>query len=138
MMKKKLGYLMVVTLLVGLLQACGGGGGGGSDAPSNLVTVSAAGSDNASTADKTYTVVPGTFVYEITGFAANDKLVFPTTVPATVVNESYTDGNVIVQYAIDGKVAQVLLKGYDNATDKSLNFIPDFNTKFGADTISYK
>lgn len=137
MMKKKLGYLMVVTLLVGLLQACGGGGGGGSDAPSNLVTVSAAGSANASTADMTYTVVPGTFVYDITGFAANDKLVFPAGVPATVINDNYTDGNVIVQYAVSGKVTQILLKGYDNATDKSLNFIPDFNTKFGAGTISY-
>jgi hypothetical protein len=100
------------------------------------IAVSTTGTDNAATANKTYTIAAGSsYTYTISGFGTGDKLVFPAGNTPTVNNISFTDGIVDVQYALNGNTVTVKLTGFTNAQDITLNFISDFNTVFGAGTI---
>ena len=103
--------------------------------PASQVNVSAAGTSDASTAVRSYVFAAGTYTYTIAGFGAGDKLTFPAGVAPTVLNTSFTDGNVTVQWALNGQVISVVLTGL-SANDSSLNFVADFNTVFGAGTIN--
>ncbi len=82
-----------------------------------------------------YTFAAGTYTYTIAGFGNGDKLTFPAGVTPTVVNGSYADGSVTVQWASAGQLIQVVLTGLGDK-DIQLNFISDFNTVFGAGTIN--
>lgn len=92
---------------------------------------------DASASDVTFNIASGNYTYNISGFAAGDKMVFPaaTNVP-TVINNSYTDGAVDLQWAYSGQVITVHLTGVSNANDVMLNSIADFNTVFGAGTVA--
>ena len=100
------------------------------------VAVSAAGSvTDAGAAIKTaYTFAPGTYTYTIAGFGTGDSLTFPAGVSPTVFNNSFTDGNITVQWALGGNVVSVVLTG-QLANELTLNSVADFNTVFGTGTI---
>lgn len=102
----------------------------------NNVAVTAAGTSAATAAVDTYTVAAGNYAYTISGgFAAGDKIDFPNDVPASVINNSFTDDLVELQYAFNGQVATITLTGLAAGLDQTLNSVTDFNTVFGAGTI---
>jgi len=105
--------------------------------PGVSVTVSAAGTDNASAANKSYSISPltSTYDYTITGFATGDKVFSPVGVTPTVVNNSFTDGNVTIQYASSGNVVRIILTGLTAAQDGQLYSASQFNVVFGAGTL---
>lgn len=90
---------------------------------------------DASTAAVTFTAPNSGNTYYISGFAAGDKIDFPATNTPTVVNTSYTDGNVTLQFADAGVTSLVILTGLTNAQDMALNSVTDVNTVYGAGTI---
>ena len=140
MIRRKLAGYLAALLLVGLIQACGGGGGGGSDAPSNIVNVSAAGSDDANSpvgAAKTYVFTSTNYIYTINNFADGDKLSFPAGgEKASVLNESFTDGKAIVTKAVNGNSIAIEVNGLSNADDAQLYSIERFDVVFGAGTVT--
>jgi hypothetical protein len=96
----------------------------------------AAGALDASDADYTFVVSDGaSYTQEITGFAAGDVLDFPADNDPTVINESFTDGMVDVQYAFGGNVSIVELTGLEPAVDVQLLGIQSFDDVFGEGTI---
>lgn len=112
-------------------------GGSTGGATTNSVSITGAGptSMDSSAVNTTYTVTAGDYTYVISGFGAGDKIDFPSNNAPTVVNSSYTDGYVTVQYAFGGVTTTINLVGFTAAQDMSLNSIADFNTVFGAGTI---
>lgn len=140
MIRRKLAGYLAALLLVGLIQACGGGGGGSDDPvvpPSNIVDVSAAGSDNAAGADKTYVFTSTNYIYTINNFADGDKLSFPAGgEKASVLNESFTDGKAIVTKAVNGNSIAIEINGLSNADDAQLYSIEQFAVVFGAGTVT--
>lgn len=139
MIRRKLAGYLAALLLVGLIQACGGGGGG-SDAPSNIVNVSAAGSDDANSpvgAAKTYVFSSTNYAYTINNFADGDKLSFPAGgEKASVLNESFTDGKAIVTKVVNGNSIAIEVNGFSNADDAQLYSIEQFDVIFGAGTVT--
>lgn len=101
----------------------------------NAVAVSAAGTGSAAGGNVTFNVAAGTYLYTITGFGTGDKIGFPAGNTPTVVNESFTDGSVIVQWAKSGNQVEIKLTGLTSTQDGSLNSVTDFNTLFGTGTI---
>ncbi len=101
----------------------------------NAVAVSAAGTASAAGGNVTFNVAAGTYLYTITGFGAGDKIGFPAGNAATVINNSFTDGSVVVQWAKSGNQVEIMLTGLTSAQDGSLNSVTDFNTVFGTGTI---
>ncbi|MDO8991179.1 MAG: hypothetical protein Q7U91_16260 [Sideroxyarcus sp.] len=112
------------------------------------VTVSASGADTTSAvgADATFTFaavdnVPYTF--NITGFGAGDKLVFPVFGGApnalSVVNPSPTDGIVTFQLVRNVGGAKfditVVLNGLSAAQDQQISDAATFNAVFGANSL---
>lgn len=112
------------------------GGTGTASATTASVSVTGAGSNSdSSSINTTYTVSAGEYTYVVSGFGAGDKIDFPTSNTPTVVNSSFTDGEVILQYAAGGTTTVVRLTGLSSTNDISLNSINDFNTVFGSGTI---
>ena len=109
------------------------------DVPANntpiVVAVSAAGTSDASTANKVYNIAGGTYTYAISGFGAGDVLDFPAGNLASVTNESYTDGLVDLTWASGGNVLTIHLTGIATANDLLLNSVADFSTVFGNGAI---
>lgn len=101
----------------------------------NSVAVSAAGVGSAVGGNVTFNVAAGTYLYTITGFGAGDKIGFPTGNAPTVINNSFTDGSVIVQWAKSGNQMEIVLTGLTNTQDGTLNSVTDFNSVFGTGTI---
>jgi len=99
----------------------------------NATTAAAALS--AALSNVTYTVANEVYTQEITGFAAGDILDFPATNDPTVVNNSYTDNAVDVQFAFGGTITTIHLTGLADGLDMQLNGVSEFNTVFGAGTI---
>lgn len=91
---------------------------------------------DASSSDVTFNISSGNYTYNVAGFGSGDKFVFPATNTPTVVNDSYTDGVVDLQWAYSGNVVTVHLTGIPASNDAAINFISDFNTIYGAGTIS--
>ena len=101
------------------------------------VAVSAAGSVTETAAtNTTFNVAAGNYTYNIAGFGAGDKLVFPTAGLATIVNADLTDGIVDVQYASGGTTTVIHLTGIPAATDGAIFGVTSFNTAFGAGTLA--
>jgi hypothetical protein len=84
----------------------------------------------------TFNVTTGNYTYNIVGFGAGDKLVFPTAGLATIVNADLTDGIVDVQYASGGTTTVIHLTGIPAATDGAIFGVVSFNTAFGAGTLA--
>ncbi len=112
------------------------GTGTGTGTSNASIAVTAAGSvTDTSTVNTTYTVTAGNYTYSIAGFGAGDKIDFPADNTPTVVNSSYTDGSVTLQYANAGVTTLVTLTGLSSANDIAINSIADVNTVFGTGTI---
>jgi hypothetical protein len=94
------------------------------------------GSFNADTDDVCFEFVAGTYNYSIAGFSAADQLVFPRGAVPSVSNTSYTDGRVNLGWALGGQTIAVIITGLTTGQDAALNSTGDFNTVFGAGTVS--
>lgn len=104
--------------------------------PARATAVTAAGTDDASAADVTYTVTPGNYTYSIAGFGTGDKIDFPADTDPTVLNTGFTDGVVDILWENAGISTTIRLTGLTATQDGGLNFIPDdFTDAFGAGTI---
>lgn len=106
--------------------------------PTNAaITVNAAGANpDADNVNTTYTVQLGNYTYTITGFDPGDKIVSPAGVPVSLNNSSFADGQVTLEYAQGGQVANVTLTGLTGAQDAQLFGTADLNTVFGAGTFA--
>jgi hypothetical protein len=101
------------------------------------VTISADGSQNASTGNIAFTVLAGDYNFTIANFATGDTLHFLTGHTPSVLNESFTDGKVELHWTSpDGQDAAILLTGLTDIQDKALLFTSSFNTLFGSNTLS--
>ena len=121
----------------GLNGTAGTGGTGGGTGTAGTVAVTAGGSVTETAAtNTTFNVAAGNYTYNIAGFGAGDKLVFPTAGLATIVNADLTDGIVDVQYASGGTTTVIHLTGIPAATDGAIFGVTDFNTAFGAGTLA--
>jgi hypothetical protein len=63
-----------------------------------------------------------------TFFVVGDNVVMPTGAQATVVNPSFTDGTVTLQWASSGQTVQIILTGLTNAQDAAAAFAAGSNT----------
>ena len=97
--------------------------------------VFAAGTSDASTANKVYTIAAGTYTYNITGFGAGDVLSFPTGNVPSVSNDSFTDGVVDLTWSYGGNAVTIHLTGISAANEALLNSSANFNTVFGTGTL---
>jgi hypothetical protein len=90
-----------------------------SDAPGAIsalteVQVSASGSGSAANGDMLYRLAAGSYRYGVAGFGRGDVLDFPAGAVPTVNNESYTDGDVEIQWASSGQAIVVTLTGLNH------------------------
>jgi len=83
----------------------------------------------------TFNFTAGTYIYAISNFNDGDVLNFPDGNTATIINESFTDGNVTVQWANDGNVIIVNLSNIPIADDAILYGTDSFQTAFGTGSI---
>ena len=79
--------------------------------------------------------VSGPLTYSIPGFGAGDKIVSPTGVAPSLLNSSFSDGTVTLQYTTPGNVVNITLTGLTNAQDGSIFGASDLNNVFGAGTF---
>jgi len=106
------------------------------------VPVSGAGTDNASTANKTYRInVPtdGIFLYTIDNFGTGDKIVNETGKTGVLDNISYTDFTFDIVYNITGtKKMTVRVGRLTQGQEWSLGSLNDLNTPafFGPGTYT--
>ena len=114
----------------------GGSSSGGLSSNDSIKTINSEGSSDASNGDITYKFNKGTYTYTISNFGSGDKLVFPSTNLPTIINKDFTDGNVTVQWAADGKVIDVELTGLTTAQDSSILGLSSFESTFGSGCIS--
>lgn len=116
-----------------------GGGGGGSStlaATTQTVSVSADGSSDASSLASTYNFTAGTYAYTIAGFNDGDILDLPTGITPTIINTSFSDTNLTVQWAYEGEVITINLTGIPSADDGNIYGVTSFNTAFGSGSIA--
>ena len=104
----------------------------------NAVTVNAVGTISATAAKDIFNVTLGNYTATINGFNAGDKIIGPSGVTPTLVQPSFTDGQVGLQYAANSQVALIILTGLTNAQD-GLMFQPsDLNNTgvFGTGSLA--
>ena len=111
-----------------------------SDAPGAIsalteVQVSASGSGSAANGDMLYRLAAGSYRYGVAGFGRGDVLDFPAGAVPTVNNESYTDGDVEIQWASSGQAIVVTLTGLTMALDQTLNSLGDIAIAFGTGAV---
>jgi hypothetical protein len=99
------------------------------------VAVSGPGSSTAASGDVRYTFSVGSYAYTIAGFGRGDVLDFPVGADPSVSNESFTDGQVTLSWALSGQTVTVTLTGLASTQDAQLFAAADFNTVFGAGTV---
>jgi len=104
-------------------------------ATTKTVAVTAAGTNDASSLASTYNFTAGTYAYTITGFNDGDVLNFPDTNTPTIINTSFSDTALIVQWAYDGRVITVNLSGIPTADDANIYGTTSFKTAFGTSSI---
>lgn len=85
----------------------------------------------------TYVIPTNSANFTISGFQAGDKLDFGDAANPTVINTSFNDGLVVLQWAASPtQIVQVTVDGeFDFATDLLLSGINGWNQVFGEDTI---
>jgi hypothetical protein len=91
---------------------------------------------DASVADLQFFVAAGNYKYDISKFGTGDKIDFPTDNKPTVVNDSYTDDAVDLQYTSNGIKTTVHLTNLASGMDSKLFDMNAFNTQFGPGTIT--
>jgi hypothetical protein len=79
----------------------------------------------------TYMVAMGSYNYQIGGFASGDRIIGPTDVSGTLVNNNATDGSASIQYVSGGNTVNITLTGLSTAQDGALHGTADLNTVFG-------
>jgi hypothetical protein len=95
----------------------------------SAVAVTAAGTESGAGGHTTFNVAVGNYTNTITNFVVGDNVVFPATGAApTVVNPSFTDGTVTLQWANAGQTVQIILTGLTNAQDAAAGFTTGSNT----------
>lgn len=101
------------------------------------VTVGGAGTDNASAANKTYTVAAPTadYTYTISGFGTGDTLVFPAGASITINNLSGADGILDLVAPLNGHVATIRLTEIPAASDGAVFNANSFKTTFGPTSL---
>ncbi|MDO8453214.1 MAG: hypothetical protein Q7S59_01430 [Sulfurimonas sp.] len=112
--------------------------GGGDSTPAvttQTVSVTATGSSDAGSLASTYNFTAGTYTYAIANFNDGDILDFPAGNNPTMINTSFTDGNLTVQWANDGNVILVNLSNIPTADDASILGTTSFKTAFGTSSI---
>jgi hypothetical protein len=102
----------------------------------SAVNVTTTGSSSAATGNITFNITAGNYIYNINGFAAGDKLVFPQGSAPTVENASFTDGSVDVIYASAVQVATIHLTGLSAAQDSAILGVNSFNSVLGSGSIT--
>lgn len=90
---------------------------------------------DANVSNVTFNFTAGTYIYAITKFNDGDVLNFPDGNTATIINESFTDGNVTVQWADNGNVITVNLSNIPLSDDPTLYGAESFQTAFGTGSI---
>lgn len=104
--------------------------------PYESFAVMGSGTSDASASNVSYVFAAGNYTYTIAGFGVGDKLTFPAGATPTVLNSSWTDGIVNIQWSSAGQTISVVLTGL-GAYDSSLNSISNFYTVFGVGTIIF-
>ena len=169
-MKKYLMMFGATGLLAAMIMVGGCGGGGGDSTPvvttttsttaatttttaaptttttttttlPTSVSISAAGTSDAAGRNATFTVgTASSYSHTINNFTAGDKIVFPVGNLATVLQDTYSDGYVTLQYvnATTASIVKVVLTGISSLDDGTLNFISSINTLFGPNTVTYQ
>ena len=102
--------------------------------PANGSTLSVSSADtvSASAGDVTFNFAAGTYNYTIAGFSRGDVLNFPDGQQPTVINNSFTDNKLELQWAFNGNLVDVMLTGLSTDTVKGLT---SFNDVFGTGSI---
>ncbi|DAB30534.1 MAG TPA: hypothetical protein CFH84_03445 [Sulfurimonas sp. UBA12504] len=90
---------------------------------------------DANVSHVTFDFTAGTYVYAIANFNDGDILNFPEGNDPTIINTSFTDGNVTVQWANNGNVVTVNLSNIPISDDESLYGTTSFQTAFGTGSI---
>lgn len=101
----------------------------------SAVNITAAGSSSAATGNITFNITAGNYIYNISDFAAGDKLIFPQGPTPTVENTSFTDGSVDVIYAGSSGAATIHLTGLPTVQDGAILGITSFNSVFGSGAL---
>ncbi|SER07207.1 hypothetical protein [Giesbergeria anulus] len=102
------------------------------------VNVTGAGQHTDAAQDNTSYMIGlnGEYNYTIQNFAAGDKLIFPAANLATVINESFTDGQLVVNYAFAGQMATITLVGVPDSLDSNIFGPTSFKSAFGSDALN--
>ena len=100
------------------------------------VAVAAAGNYDAKDADVNFQMTAGDYTYNIANFGKGDVIAFPEGQTPTVKNSDFSDGIVDLQYATQGKVLTVHLTDLTPAQDAQLYSVNQFNSVFGANTVT--
>jgi hypothetical protein len=95
---------------------------------SGQVAITAAGTESGAAGNVTFNVAAGSYSNTINNFVAGDSVVMPAGVQATVVNTSFTDGTVTLQWASGGQTVNIVLTGLTNAQDQAAAFHAGSNT----------
>lgn len=93
---------------------------------------------DAENVNTTYTVQQGNYNYTIIGLdAGGDKIVGTGGVAPTVINDSFTDNKVVVQYAFDANnIVKITLDNLTSQQDGQILGLNSLNTVFGAGTVA--
>jgi hypothetical protein len=83
----------------------------------------------------TYMVAMGSYNYQIGGFGTSDRIIGPTGVSGTLVNNNASDGSASIQYVSGGNTVSITLTGLSTAQDGALHGTADLNTVFGLGTF---
>lgn len=100
------------------------------------VAVTADGTTNAGTGAFAFNVAHNGETYNIAGFGHDDSIDFPAGQAPTVINNSFTDNAVDIQYAIGGKVTLLHLTGLSTADDKVIWGLDAFKALFGVNSVT--
>jgi hypothetical protein len=90
--------------------------------PSNVAVDGASLTGNALVGNVTFTISAGSsYDYTIDGFASGDKLSFPTGGSLALINDSFKDGNVVVEYVSSANnVVDITLTGLTSTQESAL------------------
>lgn len=100
-----------------------------------IVTAANTSAYDANSSNVTFDFTAGTYSYAITNFNDGDILHFPVGNNPTIINTSFTDGNVTVQWAYLGSVITVNLSNIPISDDPSIFGTTSFQTAFGTGSI---
>ena len=90
--------------------------------PSSVTVDGSSSTGNALVGNVTFNISAGSsYAYTIDGFATGDKLSFPTGGSLALINDSFKDGNVVVEYVSSANnVVDITLTGLTSAQESAL------------------